>query len=245
MVDRSAGKIAVGALVACLALPVIAEARILRFSGYDWKVKEGDGLGPGPCDWRGSNAWVDKAGSLHLKLTRRSGRWYSAEVETTRRLGFGRYQFQVIGQIDRLDRNVVFGMFNYPTPDVGPDATHEIDIEVAKWGSASSPNLNFNIWPAQPGLNPHPRTHLFSLDGAYTTHRFTWRKASVLFQSLHGHRSDNRNEIARWNFAPREASTSISQRAMPVHLNLWLFRGQPPSDGREVEIVVKSFSYVP
>jgi hypothetical protein len=32
---------------------------------------------------------------------------------------------------------------------------------------------------------------------------------------------------------------------MPVHLNLWLFKGLPPKDGREVEIVVQAFEFTP
>jgi hypothetical protein len=32
---------------------------------------------------------------------------------------------------------------------------------------------------------------------------------------------------------------------MPFHLNLWLFDGKPPADGKPVEIVVKAFSYKP
>jgi hypothetical protein len=30
---------------------------------------------------------------------------------------------------------------------------------------------------------------------------------------------------------------------MPVHLNLWLFENRAPADGKEVELIVKSFSY--
>lgn len=216
----------------------------LRFSGYDWHVKTGDELGPGPCNWSDSNAWVDSDGYLHLKLTCRAGKWYSAEVRTIRSLGFGRYQFQVIGEIDRLDRNVVLGMFNYPTPEIGPDGTHEIDIEIGRWSNSDLPNLNFNVWPTRLGETTSTHlAHFFSLNGTYTTHRYTRSRSSIFFQSLHGHRSDNRNEIARWRFAPTDAASRISRRAMPVHLNLWLFRGRPPSDGREVEIVVRSFSH--
>jgi hypothetical protein len=45
-------------------------------------------------------------------------------------MGFGRYQFWIEGRVDRLDPNVVLGLLNYPTPDVGPDATNEIDIDI-------------------------------------------------------------------------------------------------------------------
>lgn len=218
----------------------------IRFSGYNWHVKTGNGLGPGPCNWSDSNAWVDSVGYLHLKLTHREGTWRCAEVKTVRSFGLGSYQFQVIGEIDKLDRNVVFGMFSYPTPDVGEDGTHEIDIEIARWGTRdpASSNLNFNVWPTSPDVAPSPRATFFSLNGTHTTHRFARSRTSVLFQSLHGHRNDDRYRIERWNFAPpRNAASLISRRAMPVHLNLWLFHGQAPSDGREVEIVVKKFTY--
>jgi hypothetical protein len=30
-----------------------------------------------------------------------------------------------------------------------------------------------------------------------------------------------------------------------VHLNLWLFQGRPPKDGKVVEVVVRAFGFVP
>ena len=68
------------------------------------------------------------------------------EVLTKDRSGFGRYQFWVVGRVDRLDPNVVFGLFNYPTPDIGPDGTNEIDIEFAKWGKPEAPMGNYTVW---------------------------------------------------------------------------------------------------
>ena len=41
---------------------------------------------------------------------------------------------QVNGRLDQLDDNVTLGLFSYPTGDVGPDGTHEIDLEFARWG---------------------------------------------------------------------------------------------------------------
>ena len=55
-----------GALALLPALHGAAGAATLHFAGYDWTVKSGDGLGPGPCDWRESNVWVDAEGDLHL-----------------------------------------------------------------------------------------------------------------------------------------------------------------------------------
>jgi hypothetical protein len=52
-------------------------------------------------------------------------------------------------------------------------------------------------------------------------------------------------ESSRWVYAPAEPSNRISTRPMPVHINLWLFRGRPPKDGREVEVVVRNFAFTP
>ncbi len=188
---------------------------------------------------------MDAAGQLHLKLSQADGVWSCAEVSLTdtNRLGFGVYQFEVIGAIDTLDRNVVLGLFNYPPPDVGPDSTNEIDVEIARWGIPDYPNLNFTVWPTRDNLLPQGTTYEFSLAGTYTTHRFTWRSNGILFQSLNGHRSDNRNPIARWQFSPKQPARYVPQHPLPVHLNLWLFDGHPPTDGREVEIVISKFSY--
>jgi hypothetical protein len=49
------------------------------------------------------------------------------------------HQFWVFGRIDKLDPNVVFGLFGYPIANVEPDGTHEIDIEFAKWGASQAP----------------------------------------------------------------------------------------------------------
>ena len=93
-------------LVAAIALLVSwagsAAARTLRFSGYDWAVTDGTGLGPGPNDWSPANAWVDARGYLHLALTQSGGHWWCAQVALTRRLGFGRFRLGFRGGLRRL-----------------------------------------------------------------------------------------------------------------------------------------------
>ncbi len=247
MRDRTPSILVILAFFLAFFLTVSGSARAttLHFSGYDWTVKSGDGLGPGPCNWSDSNVWVDANGDLHLKISNVDGTWYCSEIESLQRLGFGEYQFTVIGAIDMLDPNVVLGLFNYPTPDVGSDRTNEIDIEIARWGNPAAPNLNFTVWPARAGLPPVGKSYFFSLQGTYTTQRFTWRKSNILFRSLNGHRNDNRSTIAKWSDAPANASKRIPQKPLPVHLNLWLVDGKPPTDGQEVEIVIRSFTYKP
>src|SRR5205814_6225570 len=154
-------------------------------------------------------------------------------------LGFGRYDFQTKGPIDRFDDNVVLGLFNYPTGDVGPGATHEIDIEFARWGEAGNSIGNYTVWPVEKGLKQQSKSFPFTLESGESTHRFTWSKTQILFQSLHGFREDDGEEFGRWIFSPEEAGRRISQQAMPVHINLWLFKGREPKNCREVEVVVQ------
>jgi hypothetical protein len=238
---------AIAGVALCLTLSVgcSAETKTLRFSGYDWVVKSGDNQGPGPNRWDAANAWLDPEGRLHLKLTERGGQWYCAQIGMTKRLGFGRYQFWVTGRIDQLDPNVVFGLFTYPPHDVGPDGTHEIDIEFARWGNPAAPIGNYTVWPAKPGVDRSFKRFALHLEGEATTQRFAWSAKSVSYQSLGGHRDDNENALAEWQFAPPDPASQIGREPLPVEINLWLFKGRPPSDGREVEVIVRAFAFTP
>jgi hypothetical protein len=188
---------------------------------------------------------MDDKGRLHLKISRKNDRWACAEVSTTRRFGFGTYQFQVVGRVDQLDRNVVLGLFNYPPRSVGPDGTNEIDIEFARWGLPDAPIGNYTIWPAEQGVKQTSKTFSFTLTDDDTTQRFTWKKESILLQSLRGHRDDSDEEFGRWLFHPADYQRRIPQQPMPVLINLWLFRGKAPTDGREVEIILMGFKFTP
>jgi hypothetical protein len=218
-----------------------ASARIIRFSGYDWQVREDRSGNPGNNRWKGTNVWLDSNGNLHLKISKIDGHWYSAEVQTTLSLGFGEYQFQVVGRIDQLDPNIVLGLFSYPVSD-GSD---EIDIEYTKWGGPQTTSGNWAVYPDQSGHGNAHETFPISLDGTYTTNRYTWKSQQVFFQTLGGHQEDNTNELAGWIYKPSEPLINIPQQPMPVHINFWLFTGDPPLDGNEAEIIIHSFTFTP
>jgi hypothetical protein len=221
-----------------------AQAKVISFAGYSWDVRSGQG-GPGPNRWSPGNAWVDAAGALHLKIAMKNGIWYCAEVYLEQRLGFGTYEFKVTGPIDQLDKNVVLGLFDYPTADVGPDGTNEIDVEFSRWGNASNPIGNYTVWPAVAGLEPTTHPFAFTLTDDQTTHRFTWATDSIVFRSLRGFTSGNTPTFGQWTFRPGNPIGRIPQDPTPVHLNLWLFQGQAPSNGQPVEIVINGFQFTP
>jgi hypothetical protein len=218
-----------------------ADDGALKFSGREWTIRANGKGGPGPNHWDRKHAWVDAEGRLHLKLAPKDGEWRAAEVFTKERLGFGRYEFVIEGRVDKLDPNVVLGLFNYPPRDVGPGATHEIDIEFARWGNPKWPNGNFTVWPAEKGVKQTSKTFEFKLKSERSTHRFDWKPTSIEFESL----DEDGGRVGHWKFEPKEPAKAVSRKPMPVHFNLWCFKGQPPTDAKPVEVVVRSFKFTP
>jgi hypothetical protein len=238
-----------GLLCAAQRSPARQETvKTLSFGGYTWEIRPAGKGGPGPCNWNPRNVWLDKAG-LHLKISRvRNGsrtEWQCAELSTTQALGMGTYEFQVTGPIDRLDRNIVLGLFDYPSPEVGPDGTNEIDIEFAHWGHPDAPIGNYTIYPSS-GQRGKDDSHAFSftLKGDDTTQRFVRTADSVSLQSLQAHRDDNQSEIAGWVYTPLDKRL-IPQKPLPVHINFWLFQGKAPTDAKEITITIKKFTFTP
>ena len=83
------------------------------------------------------------------------------------------------------------------------------------------------------------------LKGEYTTHRFDWNSTGVTFQSLHGHHDDSADQFAGWLYQPQDPGSYVPQKATSVRINLWLFQGQSPQNGQQVEFIVQSFKYRP
>lgn len=213
----------------------------IQFSGYTWNVKNGSRLGPGPNYWSRNNVWVDANGFLHLKITKDSatGKWYCAEVSTQQTFGFGKWQFWVEGRIDKMDKNVVLGLFNYS----GNDGFDEMDIEWARWGDKTYPDCNYTVWPAENGFTNYSYVKEVSLTSKNTTQRFTRTDSSVFFQSLQGFTNTNGNLLASTTCT--HPPKSVSALAMPAYINLWLMNGLAPANKKEVEIIIHQFTYTP
>ena len=208
--------------------------------------------GPGPNYWSEKNVWVDKKGNLHLYLrpvkTERGDRWECAEITSKKKFGRGTYQFQTVGRLDNLDKNVVFGIFDYPVYNEDPDGTNEIDIEFAWWGNAAYPNGNFTVYPAT-GPRDKAATHAFeyalpknTTANVVTTHRFTRTAKAVQFSVQTGAKSIA--PLVQWEYAPKNARL-VPQKPLAIHLNLWLYGGSAPENNQPLEIVVTKFTFTP
>jgi hypothetical protein len=83
-----------------------------------------------------------------------------------------------------------------------------------------------------------------SANTGMSTHRFSWSSQQIYFQALTGLTDNNTGQYANWTFAPSDNVNLIPQNAIPLHMNLWLFQGQPPRDGAEEELVIAEFKWI-
>jgi hypothetical protein len=219
--------------------------RIIHFSGYDWQVRTAGDGGPGPNHWSPDNVWLDSQGNVHLAIIKQpNGQWTNGELSTLDSLGFGKYEFVVdshVNPLDQMDLNTVLGLFPYPEKTLGPDGTNEIDIELSHWGNPKNMFINYSTWPVSNlalgqqwhGCNMKVRNML-------STHQFTWGPTNVLFQSFEG---SSTTPFAQYNYQPPDYLDRVAQQPMPLHINIWSFKGQPPVTGHQQEIVIRSFKF--
>lgn len=137
LLDGTSNTLSVGAVaLASVEIPRLASLHALEFAGFTWWVKASNGLvGPGPNRFSAcpDSVWVDGNGQLHLALRRRGNDYYSAEVATVPRFGYGTFRFYTASQVDQLDPNVVAGLFTWD-PDALPPRSRELDVEFSTWG---------------------------------------------------------------------------------------------------------------
>ena len=219
------------------------EVRTLQFSGYEWKVKSSNGpVGPGPNHFSDSkcNVEVDAQGRLHLRLTHHDGHWYCSEVVSTRSFGYGTYKFYVDGSIDSIDPNIVLGLFTWS--DAPAFSHREIDVEISRWGNKDNKNGQFVV---QPYTRPMNIVRFQIPPGlSASTHSFSWKADSILCRSLKGidATSPGKSSVIAEHAFTQDIPQAGGENA---RMNLWLLAGHAPTDGKEMEIVVSKFEFVP
>ncbi len=209
--------------------------RTIEFAGVNWYVKDGGLMGPGPNYWSDDkqSVWLDDQNRLHLKIRKIGATWYCAEVYTTEYTTYGEHRFLVEGYIDRMDKNIVLGLFVYAADNA------EIDIEYAKWGSENRQNVGgYTVQPWSHEGNVHQFQS--PLDTSLSTHFFDWQPNYVLFGSIQGHHygapPSSNDYIERWIYNGPDIPPS--SRNLRTHINLWLNNGTPPTDLSVMEVII-------
>lgn len=215
--------------------PIISPpANSVFWSNYNWTIKIGTGLGPGPNSWSASSVRV--AGeTLTLSIAKNpAGVWNCGEIYLSKSLGYGNYSWQITSSPSSFDPDIVLGLFTYAS-DIA-----EIDAEFSRWGnvSAAANNADFAVQPAA----QHGNLLDYAIPAGVSSCQvsFVWSPGKVVFSavSLSGVRPWSRSwtcTTASVPFPGKEA----------VHINLWLFRGIAPGNGAGASVSLSNFSFSP
>jgi len=235
----------------CLAFAVAQTTapppRLVHWAGREWKLTNGGMAGVVKGD--PANVSVDANGYLHLRIVKREGTYTAAEVFTTEKLGFGTYQWEVEGTVDKMDKTTVLGLFNYgAAAGIGIDGENEIDIEFSRWNdTCHGCNADFTFYPATGHKNVGPMEDNFTYNPdspTLTTARFEWSSTRIVGTIMRGAQAigTTANVLQTMTFAPQDYEVRIPQVPLPLAMNLWCFRATPESDQ---EVVIRSFQFVP
>jgi hypothetical protein len=142
--------------------------------------------------------------------------------------------FRLASGVDALDPNVVLGLFTWS--DKAPYAHREIDIEFARWGSATdATNAQYVVQPYD--LAAHLR-RFTQPPTAPSRHQFTWHAGQISWESY----GADGALIDSYSYTGADVPKPGDER---VHLNLWLFGGAAPINGQATEVVLSSFAFTP
>jgi hypothetical protein len=233
-------------------LPLLAEGRSVVFDGYQWdfrRTREPEGPGPNVFLDNPRTIWLSDAGELHLKVWSRNGRWYTSEARLSESLGYGEYEFETRGDLAFTSPNVILGLFLYDHS--APDVYHrEIDIEFGRFGDPGHSQGQFAVQPYDARGNssgfPLPDSPEPDFAPVYT-HAFRWSPGRVEFRTVSGSVEGvfglpaDHNRIVAVHVVTGDVVPAPG--AETVHVNLWLFQGQPAD--RDYEVVLSRFAFRP
>lgn len=212
----------------------------INFSGFEWYVRQTTNPeGPMNNLFGGAGTSVDMLpdGSLRLSITYQEGKWYAAEVWTTKSLGYGTYTFRIRTPLAQLHPDLIFGAFTYSRALAY--SHREIDIEFSAWGKDTralqgqyviqpyNRAANLRVFPASKFLGP-------------STLQFVWLPDRIEFATWLGYgekpQAGEPGIVDAWTFSDTK---SIPKPSAAVHMNLYLFDGHAPGkkDGYQLVII--------
>jgi len=208
--------------------------RTLRFSGYQWEVRQtASDQGGSRNFYTPANAWTDQNGLLHLRVSRQEDHWVSAEVKLSRSLGFGSYRF-VVRDVSRLEPAAVFALFTWD--EMGPP--REMDIEISRWGEPEDKNAQFVIQPYVVPAN----TVRFAAPAGTLTYRMDWAPGRVAFQTMRGSKPENQSAVVAEHVFTSGVPSAGNER---IHMNLYVYGNKRHPLQHEFEVKVEKFEFLP
>ena len=209
---------------------------MIRFSGYDWRVRDVPSSRGGWNRYSPSNVFVDTAGAMHLQMKRTGTGWVCSEVSLSRSLGYGTYRFGV-RDVSHLEPAMVFTIFTWDYSG-GDQANREMDVEITRWGDPSNSNADFVVQPFDVAAN----VARFEAPGGKLTHSFRWEQGSVSFRTIRGAGTGARPAVvAEHMFTSGVPSPGIES----LRMNHYAYHRGKPIQGNTSEVVVEQFEYLP
>uniref|UniRef100_T1KQ08 GH16 domain-containing protein n=1 Tax=Tetranychus urticae TaxID=32264 RepID=T1KQ08_TETUR len=205
----------------------------IDWSGYTWRIKDGY-RSPGPNYFTNDSISVTNDTLTLTSKPLSEGKWSSAEIYTVSSLGHGTYQWIIESEIATLPPQICLGLFTWE--DNAPEVfNREVDIEISKFGEANlTTNAQFTIQPHEvPG-------NIFRFDIKPSPGRsqaeFTWSPCGVTFRLT-------KESDEKQYFNHTDTRYHMAHGNENVHINLWLFDGQPPTPSEPVTIDISSFTF--
>jgi hypothetical protein len=213
----------------------------LRFSGYDWEVRTiASDRGGMNNPYSGDNVFTDASGALHLRITKKDGKWLCAELRTTRSLGYGTYVLTV-RDTSHLEPSSVFSMITWD--DNGDPHYREMDIEISRWGDAANKNnAQFGVQPFYVPGNLAP----FTAPAGTLTHVFRWESGLASFKTLRGSSAQADDKLGAPAIFQHDFTSGVPAVGNAIiYINFYVIASEKSPLEKETEVVVEKFAYLP
>jgi hypothetical protein len=217
--------------------PVFPSPKTLDFSGYEWTTSTGPIFHAGSRNFFDpANAWVEKKGALHLRISGKPEKWSAAEVKLNGNLGYGTYRFQV-EDTTHLDPSAVLTLITWDGIGTERDR-RELDIELSRWGFVDNTNVHYVVQPYYIPAN-FVRSRV---PAGIFTHSFRWEAGQVTFSTMSGSGNAAGDRLIDQHVFTSGVPSPMGQT---VRIALYVFvRGRVPLKN-ESEVVIDKFEYLP
>ena len=206
----------------------------IDWSGFHWIIKSNRRkIGPGPNYFSSETISRNEDDSLSLHISSRRNRYYAAEIYTERFFSPGRFELTLELE-GNPDSQAVFGFFLYNSEE--PPHFNEIDYEMSRWAVPGSPESHFSVQPYTNEGNSMSFT-LGSVEGRWRI-VLNWQPDLIGFFIGPEGKEPVQKWIYRGDDNPRETESR-------VHINLWLFQGDPPAEDGYTTLRISDFRYFP
>ncbi|GKY91451.1 hypothetical protein MPSEU_000117300 [Mayamaea pseudoterrestris] len=238
------------------------------------EVKQNDYVcDPGGNYFTNQTVSVDDSGSeLTLEYKLIDNNWMASEVRVVlpnkQSFMYGTYSWHVKEIVtydsetneiyaNYLDKDLVLGMFSWDDTEnytIHENFNHEVDIEVSRFGSAQTYDVQFLVQPPERGhytrFNSAGASDGTTFDQANHTYEFTWQPTQMDWYTSAGAGTKYSYSTQKALAAGAEDRIQCLPANVEIRINLWNFKGaiahsEYPSNTTVTQVVIDDFTFIP